>query len=330
MRRYKNGVWTTVSPPNGVNTAQNYVFSNITAFSVFAPMAATNQPPTISNLLLTSSSLTNSTGENLTITYNANDANDDPVKNITIWRVDDNSTTVLDMFFEGGSNATYAKDHSDTGSDAIVAGPTWNVTGGYDGFAAYDFDGTNDWMYNRTRLIEDYPFTISVWVKTTRASQAVAGLYDPQNYNYFHQSILISGGKARAFTNAGTPPGCFSSRVAQGTTTVNDGTWHHLAGVWTNDTHRAIYVDGVLEATNTQYCPFENPSKPLRRWYIGRKPGYSGYVPDLSTCPFRTTDTGNLQQPTIPDRLTGNTRWRGLGSNRHTKRRNHRRSHRVL
>jgi parallel beta-helix repeat protein len=47
MRRYKNGVWTTVPPPNGVNTAQNYVFSNITAFSVFAPMAAFGEAPDI-------------------------------------------------------------------------------------------------------------------------------------------------------------------------------------------------------------------------------------------------------------------------------------------
>jgi parallel beta-helix repeat protein len=44
MRRYSSGVWTTVPPPNGVNTAQNYVFSNITAFSVFAPMAPTAVP----------------------------------------------------------------------------------------------------------------------------------------------------------------------------------------------------------------------------------------------------------------------------------------------
>ena len=34
-----NGSWSQVSPPNGVNTIQNYVYANITTFSIFAPLA---------------------------------------------------------------------------------------------------------------------------------------------------------------------------------------------------------------------------------------------------------------------------------------------------
>jgi parallel beta-helix repeat protein len=46
LRMWKhNGTWTQVPPPNGVNTAQNYVFANITSFSIFAPMGIT--PTTI-------------------------------------------------------------------------------------------------------------------------------------------------------------------------------------------------------------------------------------------------------------------------------------------
>jgi parallel beta-helix repeat protein len=46
LRMWKhNGTWTQVPPTNGVNTAQNYVFANITSFSIFAPMGIT--PTTI-------------------------------------------------------------------------------------------------------------------------------------------------------------------------------------------------------------------------------------------------------------------------------------------
>jgi hypothetical protein len=36
--RYKDTAWDLVPPPNGVNTVENYVYANITKFSVFAPL----------------------------------------------------------------------------------------------------------------------------------------------------------------------------------------------------------------------------------------------------------------------------------------------------
>ncbi|MCZ7381912.1 MAG: right-handed parallel beta-helix repeat-containing protein, partial [Candidatus Methanoperedens sp.] len=42
LRMWKyNGSWSQVAGTNGVNTAQNYVYANITSFSIFAPMART-------------------------------------------------------------------------------------------------------------------------------------------------------------------------------------------------------------------------------------------------------------------------------------------------
>jgi hypothetical protein len=38
MWRYDDGVWTEVSAPNGVNNVENYVYANITVFSIFAPL----------------------------------------------------------------------------------------------------------------------------------------------------------------------------------------------------------------------------------------------------------------------------------------------------
>lgn len=42
LRMWKhNGSWSQVTGTNGVNTTQNYVYANITSFSIFAPMAGT-------------------------------------------------------------------------------------------------------------------------------------------------------------------------------------------------------------------------------------------------------------------------------------------------
>jgi len=43
-----DGTWTEVPPPNGVNTAENYVYANISSFSIFAPLGnATGTQPSI-------------------------------------------------------------------------------------------------------------------------------------------------------------------------------------------------------------------------------------------------------------------------------------------
>jgi uncharacterized repeat protein (TIGR01451 family) len=46
LRMWKHeGVWAKVPPPNGVNTVDNYVYANITSFSVFAPLGTSGAAP---------------------------------------------------------------------------------------------------------------------------------------------------------------------------------------------------------------------------------------------------------------------------------------------
>ena len=78
------------------------------------------------------------------------------------------------MPFEGSSmsgnssgieNATY--DYSGFENHGTVYNATWSKTGGYDGFGAYEFDGTDNYIE-----IPDTPalsalseMTISAWIK---------------------------------------------------------------------------------------------------------------------------------------------------------------------
>jgi hypothetical protein len=102
-------------------------------------------PPTQGTPLLNSTSGNNLAADNLTV-YNVStsDPDGDSVKNIINWYRNSSSLTFLNMPFEGGSNSSWTNDYSGYENEGIVSSATWNATGGYDGWGAYEFDGNND------------------------------------------------------------------------------------------------------------------------------------------------------------------------------------------
>ena len=78
-------------------------------------------------------------------------------------------------------------------------------------------------------------FSLEAWVKLTGAgTYVVAGRYDGTGNDYW---LGVSGGKA-AFSISGS--------ALIGATSLNDGKWHHIAGVRNSGTI-FIYVDGVQD-----------------------------------------------------------------------------------
>ncbi|AMJ65859.1 LamG-like jellyroll fold domain-containing protein [Hymenobacter sp. PAMC 26628] len=97
--------------------------------------------------------------------------------------------------------------------------------------------------------------TAEAWVKTTSASYMwVTGKYLNSNSEEKGFFLYVIGGQAG-----------FDGRVGAGqymtsgysTAVVNDGRWHHLAGVYGDNTWK-IYVDGILE--NSKSYPASNPN----------------------------------------------------------------------
>ncbi|MEQ8777003.1 MAG: LamG-like jellyroll fold domain-containing protein [Marinoscillum sp.] len=137
---------------------------------------------------------------------------------------------------------------------------------------ALSFDGTDDYVdivHNASQNLST--FTLEAWVKTEQAAGAhiriimkpVAG-----NQNY---SLAINNGYAHVrFDGSG-------GVQAEGTTLINDGKWHHLAGVFDNANDLiSIYVDGVLEQQN---ATAQNPvtgSSPLYLGWSGVGQHYEG------------------------------------------------------
>lgn len=114
---------------------------------------------------------------------------------------------------------------------------------------ARSFNGVDDKIiYEATTLLDQYPITMMAWVKTTSsAGQTVIYQGNPFS-GVSGNSLSIRSGKAtlEAWIYSGSST---KENIADGNS-INDGKWHHIAGVFTSPTERHLYVDGVLIGTD--------------------------------------------------------------------------------
>ncbi|MFH1396424.1 MAG: right-handed parallel beta-helix repeat-containing protein, partial [archaeon] len=241
----KGGVWNATIIPNDGYEDGATVWSN--------SLTILNSPPAASNVVLNSTSGTNYTTENLTLYWDASDADNDAIKNINNWYMNGTPLTVLNMPFEGGSldgtivgTPNGAKDYSPYSNNGTVYKAPWNSTGGYDGKGAYEFDG-DDYIKNNLGIITSYPFTFSAWVKTNSSTgQTIISIVDKDVDNILYWVGIGSTGSARISANNGTA----SSTIGWGTT-YDDNEWHHIVGVFKNNTLKEMYADGSSLGTLT-------------------------------------------------------------------------------
>lgn len=137
--------------------------------------------------------------------------------------------------------------------EAAYTTPTISSTTNYyvaarNPYFGLDFDGTNDYVaidnffYNTSGMTE---LTVEAWVRTTSTGNQMVCSFDRSEY--FRLSINDYAGPGEVSWSVSTSTGI---EDLQGNTSINDGDWHHLAGVFDNGT-MSIYVDGVLDATTT-------------------------------------------------------------------------------
>ncbi len=130
---------------------------------------------------------------------------------------------------------------------------------------AINFNGSTDKITAVDTLIADYPFSMSAWFRVAGGQISLTiislGSSSEQRYVflgidslgklYMRTRVLATGvGKYKPFS----------------TTVVNDGKWHHGVGVWTSETLRDVYVDGVFEKTDIVSLAFDVA---VNQWGIG-------------------------------------------------------------
>ena len=105
---------------------------------------------------------------------------------------------------------------------------------------------TGNYLASTTCPISSYPYSISAWGRTTTAAvnQVIACIaYGAGSVEY--TLLQFSSGNNAAFIVRNTAQGTATSSTSNST-----NTWHHVLGVATNSTLRAVYLDGVGKGTD--------------------------------------------------------------------------------
>tara|TARA_B100000424_G_scaffold68379_1_gene50718 strand:- start:299 stop:4282 length:3984 start_codon:yes stop_codon:yes gene_type:complete len=126
----------------------------------------------------------------------------------------------------------------DAQDDTLTVAGDFTTSGGLIGTSALTFDGTDDQVVIADDNSLDFTtaMTMECWVKTTDAE----GTFVVKQGGYYR--IETVSGKASFLIYTG------SNKRVTGTSTVNDGKWHHIAATY-DQTNMKIYVDGKLENT---------------------------------------------------------------------------------
>jgi len=156
------------------------------------------------------------------------------------WKLDENTGTTS-VFDTSGNGYTGSLQGAMTENN-------W-VKGKYG--SGLNFDGTDDYVKNSTRIISGYPFTLEGWIKTTGTNNgAIVALTDSASSRVTYRiQTSDSSNTVRYRLDDGT-----NTAGTGATTNTDDDNWHYIVGVFDGTTAK-VYVDGVLEIYHTPSYP---------------------------------------------------------------------------
>ena len=161
--------------------------------------------------------------------------------------------------FDEGSGITAADSSGNSNDGTLNGNPQW-VAGKIGG--ALDFDGSADFVNVPDDSSLDFldgttaTFTVEFWFKTTGVGTGTAFMGGPAILDRRTQGLtavqfhfmIDSAGKLR-FCVCDDDDSTRANIVS--TTIINDGFWHHAAGVRDGTSNWELYVDGNLEASSS-------------------------------------------------------------------------------
>jgi Concanavalin A-like lectin/glucanases superfamily/Ig-like domain CHU_C associated len=150
-------------------------------------------------------------------------------------------------------NTNQAGIYSVTTTGTCSGTDTVSVVGFTHSENALAFDGANDYVAIENMFYQGSytEFTVETWLRVTNSGSQIIASFDRSEY----WRLEINGDGAGA-GQIGFDINTSSGILDFGSTIrVDDGNWHHVAGVFDNGTVN-IYIDGVLDATTTTGSTF--------------------------------------------------------------------------
>lgn len=155
----------------------------------------------------------------------------------------------------GNVNTGTLSGFSNTTGQDVVAGSGWTANNGRwpkSSPKSLMFNGSSDYVNagNGASLQITGALTVESWVNTSAATGVYRGIIGKMGtgggqFGYLLREDL-TGVAEFGISSTGS-----TYQNVLGKTNINDGKWHYLVGTYTPNTSLKIYVDGVLQNTNT-------------------------------------------------------------------------------
>jgi YD repeat-containing protein len=170
--------------------------------------------------------------------------------NASITTDQSNKTGVWDANYKGVwhlSNGTILNSNDSTinANNGTSKGTVTPVSGQIDG-AASTAGGTNNGIGMSNSITTDTSgFTYSFWVKSSGGGTAILRGEDGFG-NGWSAYVLLNSNFQFAIVNSSP-----SQITLTSNSSVSQGTWYHVAAVWTPGSGMKLYINGVLDSSNT-------------------------------------------------------------------------------
>ena len=230
-------------------------YSGITGLFVFEGRLSTANNPVVSDIVLNATNA-NRTAGNLTV-FTEQDSNTS-LKLIYNWYNNESLLIVVNIPFENNTvnPSTSSKDYANN-QNATITNAFFNATGGYDNKGAYEFDGDGDWM--------EIPETLDVQADTSwsiemrfKLKQLPSNLPAGQDDMFLFQ-YTDAGASADSYlyidddNNLKAFTSFEGGRKVDTGTTIALNTLYHVVAVRDGTFSYKIYVDGVLNVSDTNF-----------------------------------------------------------------------------
>ncbi len=181
--------------------------------------------------------------------------------------------------FETDGDITVVSDGVNSYDGSVVG----NVTADPNGIKgmALSFDSSYVVIDNAllSEHIQNYPFSISCWVRVESQSSSTYAAIWLGNSKSFSQYFQVGPRMSRGIMVGRNEPYCdFDTGLTQSSVLVDDSKWHHMVAVFASEVDRRLYIDGYAAGTGSALCPFPDSLDMVTFGCNARKTGPTDFM----------------------------------------------------